>query len=453
MKTLDQVDPRTPIGPATTPGDGSAAYVITESGSYYLTGNVSVSSDVDGIRVDASNVTIDLMGFTLQGPGGAGEYGVACTGGGVVRVRIRNGVVTGWERGIDASSQCVIEDIKAFDCGVGIRAEDKCFIRNCTALQCFSGVSVGSRCIIDCCKARDCEGTGINAASDGIVRTCVADHNGSSGIAAPTPGLTVDCTANQNMQRGIWFSTGIALRCSTDGNMAGGVRATNGSLTKDCAATTNDGFGFEIGNGSQITGCIAAGNAGDGILATDHSLITGNTVHLNGSGIVGGSDCLVAGNTSSGHPAGFGVRCVDSCRVTDNLCNDNALGISAIRWATIERNTVAGNFTGIATGESCRISDNNAEGNTNNGIEVADSESLIEGNRVSNNLGTGLLIYNQRNLIIRNINRASTQSYDIAANNRVGFTIIPPLSGAISGDSDPDALGAGTTDPWANFSH
>ena len=104
-------------------------------------------------------------------------------------------------------------------------------------------------------------------------------------------------------------------------------------------------------------------------------------------------------------------------------------------------------------GDSCLVSDNNAEGNTNNGIEVAGRESLIESNRLSNNLGTGLLVLSDRNLIFNNINRMNTLSFDIVANNRVGFTISPPLSGAIAGDSDPDALGAGTTDPWANIAH
>ena len=31
--------------------------------------------------------------------------------------------------------------------------------------------------------------------------------------------------------------------------------------------------------------------------------------------------------------------------------------------------------------------------------------------------------------------------------------VVAPVSGPISGDTDPDALGAGTLDPWANFSY
>ena len=54
-------DPRTPIS--------SLPYTITNSGSYYVTGNLE--SSTDGIVIDASGVTVDLMGSLLQ------EMGVA----------------------------------------------------------------------------------------------------------------------------------------------------------------------------------------------------------------------------------------------------------------------------------------------------------------------------------------------------------------------------------------
>src|SRR4051812_3731428 len=59
MKSLDQVEARTPIT--------SAAFNISSSGSYYLTTNLYGGSY--GIAVGADNVTIDLNGFALIGPG------------------------------------------------------------------------------------------------------------------------------------------------------------------------------------------------------------------------------------------------------------------------------------------------------------------------------------------------------------------------------------------------
>ena len=59
MKTLEEVyertDPRTPIS--------SLPYTISEPGSYYLTGNLS--STTNGIVIESNFVTVDLMGFSL----------------------------------------------------------------------------------------------------------------------------------------------------------------------------------------------------------------------------------------------------------------------------------------------------------------------------------------------------------------------------------------------------
>src|SRR5262249_9961969 len=50
-KTLAQVEPRTPISAATTPGNGGTIYRITQPGSYYLTDNVTGVSGKVGITI------------------------------------------------------------------------------------------------------------------------------------------------------------------------------------------------------------------------------------------------------------------------------------------------------------------------------------------------------------------------------------------------------------------
>src|SRR5215813_10463462 len=59
MKTLGQIEPRTPIS--------SLPYFITNSGSYYVTTNLSLDMESHGIAISADNVTLDLGGFTLTG--------------------------------------------------------------------------------------------------------------------------------------------------------------------------------------------------------------------------------------------------------------------------------------------------------------------------------------------------------------------------------------------------
>jgi hypothetical protein len=76
MKTLTQVEPRTPII--------SLPFTASQPGSYYLTANLS--STAGGIRITAADVTIDLNGFTITGPG-AGSSGI--THATVLRYRLR----------------------------------------------------------------------------------------------------------------------------------------------------------------------------------------------------------------------------------------------------------------------------------------------------------------------------------------------------------------------------
>src|SRR5438128_65952 len=78
FKTLQQIEPRTPIS--------SAPFTISAPGSYYLTTNLTGGT---GITISANEVNLDLMGFRLVG--GTGN-GIAVSGGRTNLV-IRNGTV------------------------------------------------------------------------------------------------------------------------------------------------------------------------------------------------------------------------------------------------------------------------------------------------------------------------------------------------------------------------
>src|SRR6478672_7546607 len=71
MKTLDQVEARTPVDAAHTPGDASNLFIISQPGAYYLTGNITGVAGKAGIKITANDVTLDLNGFALVGPGGS----------------------------------------------------------------------------------------------------------------------------------------------------------------------------------------------------------------------------------------------------------------------------------------------------------------------------------------------------------------------------------------------
>lgn len=66
-RTLSEVEPRTAINAANTPGDADALLKITQPGSYYLTGNIAGVAGMHGIEIAARDVTLGLNGFTLSG--------------------------------------------------------------------------------------------------------------------------------------------------------------------------------------------------------------------------------------------------------------------------------------------------------------------------------------------------------------------------------------------------
>ena len=60
MKSLAQIEPRTAITNTVGP------VMITQPGSYYLTGNLTVSAGTGGIDIMTNGVTLDLNGFTIS---------------------------------------------------------------------------------------------------------------------------------------------------------------------------------------------------------------------------------------------------------------------------------------------------------------------------------------------------------------------------------------------------
>ena len=95
------------------PGDTAAfPVVITASGSYRLTSDLSPAA-ADAINVNAEDVTIDLNGFRLVGAG-------CCTGisaDATPHVAVRNGLVRGFQFGLDMGAHNRVENLPVRNCG------------------------------------------------------------------------------------------------------------------------------------------------------------------------------------------------------------------------------------------------------------------------------------------------------------------------------------------------
>src|SRR5688572_29127682 len=202
MKTLQQVEPRTPIGPDTTPGDADSVYRITQAGSYYLAGNIAGESGKHGIEVAVNPaepngiVTIDLGGFTVRGVAGS-LNGVHVAGGTFV---LRGGVVSNWGgNGVSAvtsASGSYLDVLAVANAGFGFNIARGSTLQNCVARANGSGFRAAA-CAMTNCVAYQNTGAAFELFSGCSLTSCVAHQNGGLGYECHASSLT-GCTADGN---------------------------------------------------------------------------------------------------------------------------------------------------------------------------------------------------------------------------------------------------------------
>lgn len=315
MKTLDQIDAklekRTPIS--------SLPFTITQSGSYYFTGNLTLTAaSGDAITVATNHVTIDLNGFRL------GSL-AAVTGSAIVinaslrNIEIKNGVIFGtttvsvsgspsvwtvtpggFNNGIDALSpgatNCVFRQLRISGCrATGLEARGGAVIEQVTATQ--NG------------------GIGIRAL-EGSVANSKSSFNGGSGLVVGG-GSVNHCIANFN--EGIGISADSVSNCTARGNGFGGIGAVAGSVTNS-RAVSNQGVGIDAVTGS-VTNCTATANQSSGISASSGTVTNSTAINngLNGilatNGVV--AFCKASGNNTSGG-SGVDIEAAGATRTGNN---------------------------------------------------------------------------------------------------------------------------------------
>jgi hypothetical protein len=94
MKSLDQIaSTGIAINATNTPGDSGDVFVISQTGNYYMTGNIAAASGKNGIKINASGTTIDMNGFQISGAGsGGGSAGILILAGS--QCCVKNGSIT-----------------------------------------------------------------------------------------------------------------------------------------------------------------------------------------------------------------------------------------------------------------------------------------------------------------------------------------------------------------------
>jgi len=226
---------------------------INEPGSYVLTSNLIVTTG-NAININADNVTLDLNGHGIYGPG---------TGNGInarnqFNITIKNGIVRGFYYGI-----ALFND--ADNKGAGHRIE---------------GI-----------QASNNGGNGIYAYYS-TVTNCTANNNGSHGISAPYSTVT-NCTASNNTSCGIYARYSTVTNCTANDNGSCGIYAWYSTVT-NCTANDNSTDGIYAYK-STVKGCNVRDNTGYGINMSPgfHNYIYRNAA----SGNTAGQIYCPSGNT------------------------------------------------------------------------------------------------------------------------------------------------------------
>lgn len=318
---------------------------ITQSGSYVLTSDLFPPDSTTAIHSQASNVTIDLNGFGIHGPGGGpGGHGVF----GPSRVTVKNGVIKDMGgNGVLLGNRGLIEGVTiSSNQGDGIGTGASSFVRrsrvefndgnelNLTSDSVYqdsliqNGTSGGFAVIGavstggSICDGEPCAGLGeinqscaagagcfvgdgpgfpvsiIQPGSYRLIGDLTVSTVGSTGVTIAASNVTLDLGGHTIQGPGA--GTGGIARATAISGVHQNVEIRNGTLrdfddegvfvtagTRDVRvvgvrAIANGGTGLLIqSEGSQIRDCTVTDNGGDGIRGFPGGLLIGNTIYNN----------------------------------------------------------------------------------------------------------------------------------------------------------------------------
>lgn len=335
-------------------------YTINNGGSYIVVKDLTTAQNLNCITINTSNVTIDLNGHTLYGPGttaGTGGDGIHSAAGD--NITITNGSIRNFNgNGIILNvAQAHINKVNVVGCSEnGIGVDGGVIENNLVSQNGFSGIY------------------STNTTYPAVIANNVVSYNNN------TYSVTfVDYTAIYGTNN-----------CDITGNNV----------------TNNDATGIYVNSGnSKITGNLVNNNFFEGIGAFGpNCTITGNNVtgtSYYGDGIYTANGCNIIGNTVAGSSY-VGIYTGNGCKVSDNeVYNNVGSGISVNNGCTLTENNVYSNSSdGIDAVYGCLVRGNTFESNGNMGIN-ATGANRIEANTF-NGGNTAIHVSGGANTILNN---------------------------------------------------
>ena len=304
MKTLDQLHDRIEIAEERLERRiplSSFPVTIIRPGSYYLIGSPTFSATSgNAITVTVSDVTIDLMGFTLRSePGVLGD--AIHINGNLRNIAVKNGAISGtttvsvtglfpqrsWSSapggfryGIDVGSgttNCEFSRLRISGCrSGGLRAGNGSTIDHVSVSHTGGKGIEGGSCTISKATARLNMGQGINASSGGVAHS-TAEDNREDGIAAHA----IDhCVSNGNGESGL--AGNVITHSSVSSNDLEGISASQGTVT-NCNVKLSGSDGILAPNGvvafCRVSSSNARNNGSVNIDGGGTAVLTGNNAN------------------------------------------------------------------------------------------------------------------------------------------------------------------------------
>jgi hypothetical protein len=381
MKTLSQIEPRTPIA--------ATGFVIAASGSYYLTTNLTAPAG-HGITVQADDVSIDLNGFAMIG---AGINSGILVSGTRTNLQVRNGTVRNWANGVNADSgvSCRFEQLRVErTTGSGIDGGTNAVVDHCQTFSCVYGIYVLGGSLVQDCKIEK-SSVGIDVGDHTIISDCVI--RGGNGIQANNSVLVKNCIV---VQGALGISAGQfskIINCIVTDNSQIGIQLAGGATVKDCTVNYNASTGISCFENCTISDCLVYGNGLGGITAQ-----TGCKI----------KDCNVSQNFN-----GNGITVLSQSTVCDSIVqqNNGGKGILAGDVCVVARcNASLNERTQLEFGSYCQVLDNNLVLNTNNAtssfydLYTTGNHSFIQGNNGTAVGGLGV-VGGKTNVIVKNFSQ------------------------------------------------
>jgi hypothetical protein len=323
MKSLDQIEPRTPIS--------SAPFIIAAPGSYYLATNVTVSSG-DAITVTANNVTLDLNGFSISSTAATATVDKAILfSGSHTNIAIYNGHISSGvtnNAGVYSGSGFAYGIISSgFPYNVRVSSLS---VSGCL----YDGISLGyNSTAVESCVVNTVGGNGIQAqtVSDSTALNC-----GSDGVSARTASNCYGSAATTGVGNGV--TAVVANNCY--GFSTGNYSGVSASAANNCyGSSSNPGAGDGV-SANAANNCYGiSSGSGTGVYA-------GIAINCYGTTVSGfGVDATMANNSygvSSG--AGIGLRCLSGVATGCYGYSNGYVGLNAY----IANGSVGGGFTPLS---------------------------------------------------------------------------------------------------------